>query len=121
MSTPSYITQPDCRAAINQLNNISDFVLKFYPGEIGKGNQKQGETVSEVIVRLLSPTETVNDTNAKVPNWAVDTLAKKELRRLAQYVLNNFPQRIQEGGVVDTVIGMLEASYLPNQSSNCSP
>lgn len=75
--------------------------------------QRGGETIVELVIRILSPTEAVNDTNSKVPNWAVDTLAKKELRRLAQYVLNNFPQRIQEGGVVDTVIGMLEASYLP--------
>lgn len=113
MNTPSYITQPDCRTAMNHINQLADFVMKFYPGEIGKGNGKQGESVIDVIVRLLSPTESVNDTNAKVPNWAVDTLAKKELRRLAQYVMNNFPERIQEGGVVDTVIGMLEAAYLP--------
>lgn len=116
MATASYIPQEQCKAAIKQVDQLAEFILKFYPGEIGKGNSKQGETIVDVVIRLLSPSESVNnDPNSKVPNWAVDTLAKKELRRLAQYVLNNFPTRIQEGGVVDTVVGMLEASYLPEK------
>lgn len=113
MSTASYIPQPDCRAAIAQVNKLAEFVLKFYPGEIGKANPGAGETVVEVVIRLLTPTEVVNDKNSRVPNWAVDTLAKKELRRLAQYVLDNYPERIGEGGVVDTVISMIEGAYLP--------
>lgn len=96
----------------DQLKDLADFLLKFYPTEIGKGNPK-GESAVEVVIRLLTPTEIVNDNNSRVPNWAVDTLAKKELLRLAQYVMNNHLREVGERGIVNTVIDMLERAYLP--------
>jgi hypothetical protein len=91
----------------NELKELAEFLLKYYPGEIAE------ETPVKIAIRLLSPTQPgVNDnSNTRVPNWAVDTLAKKELRRLAQYMMDNLPTRLGKGTVVDSVVECLEKAY----------
>lgn len=95
--------------ANDELKNLEDFLLKYYPGEVAE------ETPVQIVIRLLSPTNAgVNDSrNPRVPNWAVDTLAKKELKRLAQYLLNSHVRELGNGTVVDSAIGMIEKAYLP--------
>lgn len=97
------------KQADDELKTLADFLLKYYPGEVSE------ETPVQIVIRLLSPTEPgVKDSNnPRVPNWAVDTLAKKELKRLAQYLLNSHSRELGKGTVVDTAVGMIEKAYLP--------
>lgn len=98
---------PNNAQADQELKELADFLLKYYPGEIAE------ETPVQIVIRLLSPTEPgVRETvGTRVPNWAVDTLAKKELRRLAQYMMNKLPRSLGKGTVVDSVIGCLDTAY----------
>lgn len=95
--------------ADDELKTLADFLLKYYPGEVAE------ETPVQIVIRLLTPTMPgVNDSSKpRTPNWAVDTLAKKELYRLAQYMLNSHVRYLGKGTVVDCAIGMIEEAYLP--------
>lgn len=90
----------------DQVAELADVILKYYPGEPGRTGKSEGAI--EVAIRLLTPTEIVNnDKDAITPNWAVDTLAKKELKRLAQFILDNNVM-MKQGGVVDVAIAIIK-------------
>lgn len=92
-----------------QVTELADFILKYYPGEPGRTGKSEGAI--EVAMRLLSPVEVVNnDKDAVTPNWAVDTLAKKELKRLAQFIIDNVPDAtvLKHGSIVDVSIALIK-------------
>lgn len=101
LSIPKEVEELDMTAA-KQIDQLAAWFLKHYADDI-----KEGSAVENVI-RLFSPETEGNPIS--VPAYAVNTVAKRELKRLADYMISVYPPQmlVEQGGIVPVVINILQ-------------